>query len=168
VLLKCVVSGKVGSDCYRDADCASGPCIALPEGIRMCQDLSEKSTTCNRDDQCAGSTAGPGTCLLQAGQFFGPCTNGTDGSPCFTVAQCMAGSACLDEWPGGIIGFCSSGITGAPCVGDADCHDNGFCVHSPDLGTKCQTGQMNAVCVDASDCLPGLRCLGAYPTTCQY
>lgn len=162
------VSGQAGSDCYRDADCPGKACVAIPGGLRMCQDPSTRGSICNRDDQCAPSATGPGTCLLQADQIFGPCTNGTDGTPCFSNVQCLAGATCLFEWPGDLYGFCSSGITGAPCVMDTDCHDNGFCVHDGDVGTKCQTGQMNAVCIDAGDCLPGLRCLGAYPATCQY
>jgi hypothetical protein len=159
------VSRKGGSACYRDSDCVSSVCVAIPGGNRFCQDAGVKGSICNRDDQCPVVTAGVGksACIIPDGEFYGPCTDGTNGAPCLAGDDCVPGDTCAQLVPGGFGGQCTSGAQGAPCAVDADC-DQGVCIGQPSTWGTCQTGEVGSTCRSASDCHTGF-CVASKCTT---
>jgi hypothetical protein len=148
---------QTGSDCYRDADCASSSCVALRDSGRVCED-QQVGSGCNRDDQCDAPSSGIGksSCVLPPGEFRGECSDASETAPCLASADCLPGYGCAKLGPLGF-GQCTSGTKGAPCGADADC-GHGLCV-SPDSATatwgKCDTGEVGATCTVGNDCRSG-------------
>ncbi len=158
------VDGQVDSECYRDADCAASVCVAFDQGPRVCVD-NQMGGPCNRDDQCPAPASGTGRsqCVLPAGDFVGRCSDGTTGSACVTVYDCLPGYACA-QLLGDSLGTCTSRAQGAPCAVNGDCAQ-GRCVDVGDPNTGgtlgvCDTGDLGTRCLKPSDCLSGF-CSGA-------
>jgi hypothetical protein len=157
------VGGKVLSECYSDADCASSVCVAVAPGTRLCVD-EQMTSICNRDEQCPAPASGTGRshCVLPAGVFLGSCSAGTNGSPCVTSDECLPGYGCAQQGAG-LIGQCTSHAQGAPCAVNGDCAQ-GRCVVDPNSFGVCDTGELGTRCLKASDCLSGF-CGGGACTT---
>jgi hypothetical protein len=158
-------SGQVNSECYRDADCSSSVCVAVAPGSRVCVD-EQTSSICNRDDQCAAPMSGTGQshCVLPPGTFLGSCSAGTNGSPCVTSDECLAGYGCALQGAVSILGECTSHAQGAPCAVNGDCAQNRCVSDDPNHFGVCDTGALGTRCVKASDCLSGF-CGGGACTT---
>jgi hypothetical protein len=148
------VFGQKGSDCYRDADCATGACVAMMGGPRWCQD-KQVGSSCNRDEQCDSPTNGIGksACVLRPGEFQGVCSDGSEPAPCLSTTDCLPGYACA-KLVAGEFGQCTSRGKGAVCAVDADCAQ-GLCVSPSGTWGQCGTGEVGALCADGNDCHSG-------------
>lgn len=144
-----------GSDCYRDADCATSACVAMRGGERWCQD-KQPGSSCNRDDQCDAPANGIGksACVLRPGEFQGVCTDASERAPCLASTDCLPGYGCA-KLIAGEFGQCTSRGKGAPCAVDTDCAEQGLCVSPSGTWGTCDTGEAGATCTDGDDCHSG-------------
>jgi hypothetical protein len=134
-------TGGAGARCLADADCASGACVAAPDGSHACTD-GAIGAACNTDRHCQSRLR----CALAAGAFTGACTDGDDKSPCVTKTDCMPLLDCLALGVAGTRHLCTAHAPGSPCELDGQCN-GGFCF----LG-KCTTGAVGADCANVNQC----------------
>jgi len=119
--------------CYADDDCRSGACVVGDvSGNGHCDD----GTLCNRAEHCGNEK-----CVLPAGRYLGFCTNGENGSPCLSAADCSSGFGCalvfLNSFSGAFT--CTDGAVDSPCATSADCSPGLLCAEAH----VCSAGSSN-------------------------
>ena len=132
-------AGKDGEDCSGVADCVSAYCNSMA----ACGKVAA-AAPCELGSDCASAY-----CQHEAGLSAGLCGDGSLGSNCDGVADCVVGSYCG-------VGKCTSGV-GTPCTDNSQCQIECVYVKAMNAGW-CKAVPDGKGCYKDGDCASG-RCV---------
>lgn len=131
--------------CLSGLDCRAA-CALGRLGAQECV----SSSYCVGDQQCDD-----GQVCVSPSEFYGICSSGDVGLPCFENGDC-GNEYCRLE--GQVIGTCTDlGGTGDPCDEDKGCQ-SGICIEvrlEEETSQVCSSGQLGDQCEDDGDCREG-------------